>query len=471
MKSKKGTTFTLISGGMEVCWLYGWAAFSMTAIMGKPFTFVGAIVAFALALILTNLSLGKGWRIIQIGSLQIPGIACAAMVTAYTTYYPSYPFAATGWFFAFFHQSRTPLEWTVLALVFIWTVLFWIGGCALARRPRAYFTVCARFDVGLAAFFCLFLAKLVLLDRGGIQVNDPISSSLVFPFFLFSLLAIGIARIERKVPKDYLPGYRGIGIITTFIAIVLLSAGAAILFFLPFMTAVADTGYRVLRGGAGFVLPVVERVLRFIFTGRNIREEPADSSPKSDGWNLSPSMDGTWMQVFENVLRWGVKGLALLLVVAAFGFIAFYLIKWLLSKTKYVRKDTAEVLQTMPWFRRLWTALVLFYRRLLLSIRGYKKASELYAVLLRWGQHSGIARFIHETPLEFGARLDKHFPPLKTQINLIVSAFNRETYGEVNLSGEGMKQAQSAWRALRNPRHWPLRIKIRLFDPGNVKRF
>jgi hypothetical protein len=103
----------------------------------------------------------------------------------------------------------------------------------------------------------------------------------------------------------------------------------------------------------------------------------------------------------------------------------------------------------------------------LLSIRGYKKATELYAVLLGWGQRSGLTRFINETPLEFGTRLDKHFPRLKSEVDVIVSAFNREVYGEMNMSGEGMKQALSAWRTLRSPRHWPLRLKTRFFNSGN----
>ncbi len=114
-----------------------------------------------------------------------------------------------------------------------------------------------------------------------------------------------------------------------------------------------------------------------------------------------------------------------------------------------------------------WTALVLLYRRLLLSIRGYRKAAELYAVLLGWGQRSGLARLIHETPLEFGVRLDKHFPRLKTEIDVIINAFNAEVYGETIMSGEGMRGVYSAWRELRSPRHWPLRMKIRFFNSGN----
>jgi hypothetical protein len=472
MKTKKGVVFSLISGGMETCWLYGWAAFSMTAIMDRPFSSAGAIGAFVLAAILTDLSIGKGWRIIQVGGIQALGFACTALWILHSVYYSSYPLISTDWLFALFHQPRALMEWFIFILILIWTLLFWIGGCAQAGRPRAYFTVCARFDIGLAAFFCLFIAKLVLLDKGGIKVDDPLSSALVFPFFLLSLLAIGMARIEHKTHKVYLPGYRGIGIIATFMTTVILSTGAVILFFLPLLTAVAGTGYGALKSGAGFVLPVIERVLRYVFMGRGgVREEHAGNSPKPSEWDTLFSVNGPWMEFIEKIMKWGIKGFAVLLLLAAFGFIMFYLIKWLLSKTARARGDTEETQRTVPWFLRLWMALVSLYRGLLLSIRGYRKAAELYAVLMGWGQRSGFAHFMHETPLEFGARLDKYFPRLKTEIDVIISAFNSEVYGEATTSGEGMKKALSAWRTLRSPRHWPLRLKTRFFSSGSKEYY
>jgi hypothetical protein len=466
MKTKKGIIFSLISGGMEMCWLYGWAAFSMTAVMDRPFSSSGAIGAFVLAAILTNLSIGKGWRIIQVGGLQALGFACVALGILHSVYYSSYLLTDKDWIFVLFHQPRSPMEWFNFTFILVWTLLFWIGGCAQARRPRAYFTVCARFDIGLVAFFCLFLARLVFLDKGGIKVDDPLSSALIFPFFLLGLLAIGMARNENKAHKVFLPGYRSFGIIATFMATVILSAGAVILFFLPFLTAVAGTGYHALKAGAGFALPIVERVLRYIFMGRSVREEPAGSSPKPGEWDHLFTMHGTWMEFIEKVMQWGIKGLAVLLLLGAFSIIIYYLIKWLLSKTAHVQRDTKKTYEIAPWFFRLWKTLVLLYRRLMLSIRGYKKAAELYAVLLGWGQRSGLTRFMHETPLEFGERLNKCFPRLKNEINVIVSTFNREVYGEAVVSGEGMKQALLAWRALRSPSHWPLRLKTRFFSSG-----
>ncbi len=446
---------------MELCWLYAWAAFSVTAITGKTFPVAGAFITFILAAILTRISYGKGWRIIQVGGLHIVGLACTALGTLYALYYSSYSLAGTDWLYALFRQPRAPLEWLILVLILIWVFLFWIAGYTHAKRQKVYLTVCGRFDLGLAAFFCLFLIKLVFFARGGIKLSDPFSSFLIFPFFLLSLLAIGMTRIEHQTPTQFLPGYRSVGIVATFVVIVLLYAGAVSLFFLPFLTAVADTGYMVLKGGAGFVLPFIERILRFIFMGGRVREDPAESSPKSDEWDLSFSSQSPWMEYFEKIMKWGIEGLGVLLLAAGCGLLVYLFVKWLLSRTRHVTGVTVEARETISWFTRLWAVVVLLWKRVLLSISGYTKASELYDVLLRWGRRSGLACFTHETPIEFGERLTKYFPRLKTQINLIISAFNREVYGEVNMSGEDMKETLSAWRIIKSPRHWPHRLKIR----------
>ena len=103
--------------------------------------------------------------------------------------------------------------------------------------------------------------------------------------------------------------------------------------------------------------------------------------------------------------------------------------------------------------------------------QGIQKSGRVICRVVGWGQRSGLARFIHETPLEFGTRLDKHFPQLKSEIDVIVSAFNTEVYGEMNMSGKGMKKALSAWRSLRSPRHWPLRLKTRFLSVNTKEEF
>lgn len=468
MKQRKGTIFSLVSGGMELCWMYGWASFLMTAILGFPISFPGMTGAFVLAAILTAFSSGRGWRIIQIGGLHVIGLAVATLAIMHSVYYPSYRLLDGDWLYGLFHQPRTPLAWLILALVLICVILFWIGGVTFARRPRTYHTVCARFDIGLAAFFCLFLTKLVLLSRGGIQVADPWSPTLIFPFFLFSLFAIGMTKVENRAKKAFLPGYRGIGVIATFLAIILLAAGTVVLFFLPLLTTAANAGYSILKGGTAFMLPIIERILRFVFMGRGVREDPpASSSQASKELDFSSSTDSPWMQFIETVMKWGIQGLTALLLVVGCGIILFYLIKWLLSRSKHIEKELTETYAIAPWLARLWSVLILVWRKILLAFRGYRTATEFYTVLTSWGRRSGLACSIHETPREFGTRLGQCFPRLRSEIDVIVNAFNNEVYGGTGMSGEGVRWARAALRTLRSPRYWPRRSKIRFTSPGD----
>jgi hypothetical protein len=201
--------------------------------------------------------------------------------------------------------------------------------------------------------------------------------------------------------------------------------------------------------------------------GRGVREDPPESSPKSKEWDFSSSTDSPWMQFIETVMKWGIQGLAVLLLVVGCGIVLFFLIRWLLSRSKHIEKEIAERYRIAPWVARFWSILILLWRKALLACRGYRTASEYYVVLTAWGRRSGLGRLMYETPLEFGARLEQYFPRLKSEIDLIVNAFNNEFYGEIGISGEVIHRAREALRSLHSPRHWPRRIKIRFTSTGD----
>ncbi len=106
-----------------------------------------------------------------------------------------------------------------------------------------------------------------------------------------------------------------------------------------------------------------------------------------------------------------------------------------------------------------------------MKLRGYNKAGEFYRMLLLWGRRSGIAGLINETPLEYGARLKYNFPRLNSEIGLIVSSFNSEVYGGVNLSREIITNTRSAWHRVRSPRNWPARLRLLLTDRGHKEEY
>ncbi len=102
------------------------------------------------------------------------------------------------------------------------------------------------------------------------MAEDSLSLFFVFPFFLFGLLSIGMVRMRGTASKAFLPGYRGSGVIASFVAAVLLGTGGLLLFFLPGLTAAAQMGYRALGAVGGPLVPVLIAVLRFIFAPRGI---------------------------------------------------------------------------------------------------------------------------------------------------------------------------------------------------------
>jgi hypothetical protein len=319
-------------------------------------------------------------------------------------------------------------------------LFFWLAGVALTRRPTSYLSICIRFDYGVVAFFCLFIFKSLLLIKFGLEVRDPAPLLLLFSFFIFGFLAIGLARNSDNTRRHFLAGYKGIGILVSFTLVVLVFGAALVLLFMPYMSAAAEAGYGVLKSAAGPLVPILERMLLFLF-GRPWQQDPLFTSSDQGGVTYVPSDESSWWsEPLLKILGVGSLGLGLLLglILCALG--AWYLLRWLLSRTS---KET-------PGRRFKWAVP---------RIKGYRDAIELYRALLRWGRRSGLPHLLRETPAEYGSRLTNRFPPLAGDIGRIVDTFNLMVYGEVTLDDEQMAVAKCSWRRLRSSRYWPARLK------------
>ena len=468
MDVRKGMLWYLVNGAMELSWFLGSAMFCSLAIMHRPFPFFETIVAFALAGFVTHLSTGKGWRIASVLGIEILGLMCAALLVIHGIYYGSYSLLDSGWLPVFFNGSRGVLEWLILSLNLFLIMILWTGGVTLARRPKGYYSACNRFDLGLAAFFAIFVIKLIALTKGEALTEDSLSLLFVFPFFLFGLLSIGMARMRGAASKAFLPGYRGIGVIASFVAVVLLGTGGLLLFFLPGLTAAAQMGYRALTVVGRPLVPVLIAVLRFVFGphGNHPAEVAMKSSHLIDFDKIAPQTHGWWMEFLEKVLGWGLWGLMLLVLLFALVIALFYTLKWLLSRTEGSGRQTKSVSSR---FAALWVFLAGACMKIFRGVKGYQKAAELYGALLGWAGRSGFPHDRSETPLEFGTRLNACFPALKPPIELIIGAYNREVYGETVLSGASLAAANSAWRFLRSPLRWPARFKGWLAGSSSIE--
>lgn len=465
MKKRGTVLLSCICGGIEICWIYAWLSFSMTAIMGRVISLPATISVFLLSAILTYLSRGRGWRVITMLGIHIAGSVCAALFVLHALFCPSYPITEIAWINFFLGASREPLDWVYLIFVLMWIGLLWLGGTTFAKRDKAYTATCSRFDIGLAAFFVLLLVKLALRVKGGMEVDDHVSSVLIYPYLLLSLIAIGMTRVGKEGSTHFLPGYGGFGVLMSIVSIIVLSASSLIFLLIPILTSVAETGQRVLKNAALWMLPVVSGVIRFMFTGGHIRPDPpSGSSPKESLGSTSLFADNWWTQILDKVFRWGIEIIAITFFAIVSAVLIFLILKWLFSRTAINQRVVSGRDDSLPWFTQLKVFFSALWRALKNVAHGYARAAELFSVLSEWGRRSGIPRLVTDTPLEFGTRLSQRFPELKAEIEAIVMALSVETYGEKRLTGIQFKSALTAWHNVRSPVHWPKRLKIRLIN-------
>jgi hypothetical protein len=460
MKSEKGGLLFLVIVGMELSWLYAWATFLTSSILHQPFPLPEVIGTFILASVLTLFFKGRGWRVASILGIQIIGFILATLRIVYVFNSWSPPFLSHTWLTEFFNTPRGPLEWFHLIFILFLALVFWIGGVTLARRSTAYSTLCSRFDLGITAFFLLFLTKLILLVKGGIKIEDHMSQLLLLSFFIFSLLAIGLVRNRSTTPRNFLPGYQGIGVILSFTVGVLLFGTGLVLFFLPYLTMSAEMGYGILKTAAKPLGYIFVEIIRFLYMPKAFRPETPSAPPGSSIGDLTgPTESGWWTELLEKILGWVFGGLIGVVILIVFGIAVFYLIRWLFSKTPISQRRQSSWYLISLWLERLRIFLFSWLRRIVHRMKGYKRAAQLYTALLNWGRHSGLPHFLSETPIEYGFRLENRFPSLRAEIELIIEAFNQEVYGEIALREQQLDLALFAWRRLRSPLHWPSRLK------------
>jgi hypothetical protein len=292
---------------------------------------------------------------------------------------------------------------------------------------------------------------------------------LFFPFFIFSLLGIGLVRSQTASPRDFLPGYQGIGVILSFATVVLLLGAGLVLFFLPYLTLAADTGYGLLKTAAKPLGPVFVAILRFIFMrGTNLPEPASGPTGGGAGEFTTPAESSWWMELLEKILAWVFGGIVGFTVLIISCLALFFFFRWLLSRSPVSQRRQPTRYLISLWLERLRILLASRWTWIIRKAKGYEGAVQLYTALRIWGRHSGLPHLLSETPIEYGLRLKHRFPSLKGDIELIIRATNQEVYGEIALTDRKRVEAKSAWHRLRSPRHWPSRLVSWFLRPQPV---
>ena len=469
MKRGKAGLIFLCSAFMGIIWRYAWANYFTIAAFHRPFPLLESIFALGMGSFLVFISMGRGWRVIWILCVQVLGFALILSRMIYVFHDWSVPFLNPGWLWEFAGTTRGLLEWFALFFILVWTLIFWFGGWLLIRRPRTYVNICTRFDIGLAFLLALFLLKYVIWFKGGIETPDPLSGAMLLPFFLFSILAIALSRNDSDIQRNYLPGYRGTGVILGFALVVLLFGTALVSLFLPYLTMAARAGYWAMKTAAQPLGPVLVGILRFLFSPRKMRVEP-QPPPGRNSSDLGPSMDTGQVGPFGEIVFILISVLVGLISLAFILVLLWLLIRWLLprfkwlfSRTSHTRHDDWDLLSILTM--GLTTLYRLYLRIRDLLARRQKGALHLYAGLLGWGRRSGMPRFSSETPLEYGARLKRRFPALEREMESIIDLFNLEAYGGLKAHARDLDMGRRSWRRMRSPVHWINRVRVWFLQP------
>ena len=468
MKHSRGVLLSFSGAVMEFTWLYAWAMFATISIAQRSFPFSEAVIIFLAAIAVTGLSAGRGLRIITVLLIQTAGFACAALRTIYCFSEPASGFFGLRWVAVFFGASHSTMVWFTLVAAVFWAWALWTGGALFAVRPKTYGKICSRFDMGLAAFFCLVLLKFALQVKGNISINAPLTGPLACIFFCFGLASIGMARGQSTAFSGSISGHRRFGIVIGFIGIVFLSVISLVIFLQQPLAGAARFSYGLIKSGASSLGMIFINFIRFLYLPRHARvSEPPSGGSGGPSGQLAHYDSTGWIEVVGKILGWLFGTVLGLIVLAVIVFSAIYLIKWLLSRTPSDGNKKHGAASFPNIFEHLRKLVVNIFRKARRIFRGYRTATDLYGALSGWAWRSGISRRPNETPLEFYLRLAGYFPALNKEIYIITTAFNREFYGEAVLGKAEIALAGKALRKLRSPGIWPLRLKAFFSDAIN----
>lgn len=454
-------------GAMLLCWVHAWAAFVMPTLGYRPFSLIEGAVILALAATVTRLHRGRGWRMIWIIGVQTLGVTWAALWMVHSRFEWPASFWSMGWVAPFVAQAHGLVEWMAILLVLFWAAVLWIGGIKLALKRPDRLTMASRFDLGTAAFLALLLIRLLMIAKG-VAINQGELRDMSFiAFFMFGLLAMGMAGRGDPGKKDYVTTYRGAGAILGFTFLVLLLGGGLLVLFLPSFMRAAELGHDVLKAAAKPVVPVLIGMLRFVLVrGCHMAPEKSRSSggDQTDPLLLTEAGKGTGL--LHDILKWGALGLGCVILLSIIGFISYYLIRWLLSRKEAGPERSSLWERLMRWMSTLSDVIRAFFGDMTRKRGKQGPVVSLYTRLLRWGAGCGLPHMPVETPLEYGKRLSYQFPGLTSDITLIVERFSQSVYGGVSHDKNELDRLRLAWQRLRSPRHWPARFKTWFLSPG-----
>jgi len=446
---------------MELCWISAWAGFLAASITGEPAALSQILIPFLLGTCL-GLSL-KGARM-RVLTLLLIHAAAMILVWAFAVHYfqyRAYPLFELTWIKGVFTGSQGFMARIACIFISLCASLIYFLGLKLVSRKRDHVSLCIRFDIGLAAFFVLYLTRFLIEGKGGVVPPEFIPGGTVLPFFLFSLLAMGIAANKKGSGEKSSSG--SFGAVIAFSIVLLSFASGLVLFFLPYLKQGAQVGFLVIKTVSRPFEPVIMAILRFMFQPRNIRTEGTGKMARQEAGKYITGSEGSgWVESAGFYIAWALALLLAIAAAAALLLALWYLVRWLLSKRRGIPGPDLGSEPMFLWISRILPFFASVLREALARLKPFRSARDIFCALQRWGNRSGIRRYPQETAIEYGAKLDQAVPSITNELILITHAFNEEIYGGRSLTVDKLSCLRSAFRRLGRPSLWPRRVRLKL---------
>ncbi len=457
MKNGSNGLLFLAAGKMELCWFYAYALLLFSLAGARPVSLPAAMAVFWLAFLVTGLPGGRGWRVYQILALHLAFFAAVAL------------WFAVSWGGASLGNGIAGLlagisgwtQWLVFVLSIFCPAMFWLGGAFLFRRGVSYESVTSRFELGVVAFILFFLVA------GG-RTDLPTPEYLLYSFFIFCTLALALSKNSGGGMRQYMPAQRWLGPVLAFAVTIVLFGAATVLLFLHQLTLAAQTGYSVAQRLAEPLAPFFINFVLFIFGygSSRMRIESGETVVDSTGGMgvaVTPELS-RFEQFLMDYAGWGTMVVVITAALLLGGIGLYYLLRWLLAGTEKDGKKNGErwsPVKWMAWLLRCLGKIPAFFRR----IYAADKVSEpvrVFTALMSWGRSSGLHRLPSATPCQYGMALVHYFPELRGEIEIIVDCFNTTVYGGRAPEGWQLDKLRRAWKRIKRPGLWPMRLKMRL---------
>ncbi len=452
----------LLNACMELCWIGAWVGFISSSITGATPPLSQVMIPFLLGSVTGVFVSRRASRMLTFLLIHAAVFIFAAASAVHYFQFTPYPFLDPGWIKDLLASTPGLISRAASIFIALCSFVVYLMGSRLVSRQMDHITLCIRFDIGVASFFVLYLAMFLIESKGGFILKDDFPGGTALAFFIFSLLAIGIAANLKGAGRRSSSG--SLGTVIAF-SIVALSFGTGlVLLFLPYLKEAAQVSFLVIKTVSEPLGPVIMAILRFMFQPKKMRADGAGKMVQKETGDNHFGSDGSgWAEWIAMALAWSLAILLALAAAAATALAVWYFARWLLSRRPGAARPDFRSEPLLAWIARTWLLALNALRLAFSRLKPFKSAGEIYSALQRWGNRSGISRSPQETAIEYGMRLKDSLPGLRQELSLIIDAFNEEAYGGRGPGYGALKSLKRAFLRMRHPAFWPRRARLRLF--------